>query len=96
MISAPWSLQFGAIPYSLLPRRKDEKGKAFHASTLSVLNALRQMVPTHDFIQTARAEESGNFFLLFNRSVPEHVSSDGSPTAHKKEPWLLTLPSSSQ
>lgn len=57
----------------------NEKGKAFHTST--VLNALRQMVPTRDFIQTARAKESGNFSRSSTTSVSEHVSSDGSPNS---------------
>lgn len=64
--SAPWSLQTGAIPYFLLPGRQGEEGKAFHASTLSGLHTLSQMVPTPDFTQTTRTEKSSNFSFLFN------------------------------
>ena len=64
--SAPWSLQTGAVPYFLLPGKQGEEGKAFHASTLSGLHTLSQMVPTPDFTQTTRTEKSSNFSFLFN------------------------------
>lgn len=61
VISAPWSLQIGVIPYSLLPRKEKKEGLSCQYLYL------RWVVPTHDFMQTAKAEKSGNFSFLFNQ-----------------------------
>lgn len=63
---------------SQLPSIREGKKGAFPTSTFSVLNALRQMVPTHDFIQTVTAEKSGNLSFFFNHNCSRTCGFDSS------------------